>query len=261
MIDLPNVDLERWIEIQRTTRDLSDPKCFLVSAYFDSHPPPPLRLSHTHASSPSPAGMHTLLPVHHPRPLLPLAHTEFGRPPSTGPPATEPRQASPVDAACAEAWIGSCTTLIEPYYAIGMATHTLTFPAGVCPTIGVGGHLSGGGFGMLMRRYDLAFDNILDTLLPDADSRLLNRSTMGDDLFWAGAEVVRASALCCPGVHSPPVEEPIRLRPHHQMARNLAGAATGPHPPSHPAEPAITIRGLISWPLQRSAAPHGRSIP
>jgi hypothetical protein len=133
MIDLPNVDLERWIEIQRTTRDLSDPKCFLVSAYFDSHPPPPLRLSHTHASSPSPAGMHTLLPVHHPRPLLPLAHTEFGRPPSTGPPATEPRQASPVDAACAEAWIGSCTTLIEPYYAIGMATHTLTFPRGSAP--------------------------------------------------------------------------------------------------------------------------------
>jgi FAD/FMN-containing dehydrogenase len=60
-----------------------------------------------------------------------------------------------------------------------MATHTLTFPAGVCPTIGIGGHLSGGGFDMLMCRYDLASDNILDTLLLDADSRLLNRSTMG----------------------------------------------------------------------------------
>jgi FAD/FMN-containing dehydrogenase len=49
----------------------------------------------------------------------------------------------------------------------------------VCPTVGVGGHLSGDGFSTLMRRYDLTSDNILDALLLDVDGRLLNRSTMG----------------------------------------------------------------------------------
>jgi hypothetical protein len=90
-----------------------------------------------------------------------------------------------VDAARAEAWVGSGATLGELYYAVGAASRTLAFPAGVCPTVGVGGHLSGGGFGTLMRRYGLASDNVLDALLVDADGRLLNRTTMGDDLFWA----------------------------------------------------------------------------
>jgi hypothetical protein len=49
--------------------------------------------------------------------------------------------------------------------------------------------------------------------------------------------------------------------PHHQMARNLTGAARGPHPLSHPAEPASAVHGLISWLLQRSTAPHRSSIP
>ncbi|KAL6876417.1 hypothetical protein ACP4OV_012989 [Aristida adscensionis] len=90
-----------------------------------------------------------------------------------------------VDAARAEAWAGSGATIGELYYAVGAASPTLAFPAGVCPTVGVGGHLSGGGFGTLMRRYGLASDNVLDALLVDAEGRLLNRTTMGDDLFWA----------------------------------------------------------------------------
>ncbi|KAL6603949.1 hypothetical protein ACP70R_044310 [Stipagrostis hirtigluma subsp. patula] len=90
-----------------------------------------------------------------------------------------------VDAARAEAWAGSGATIGELYYAVGAASPALAFPAGVCPTVGVGGHLSGGGFGTLMRRYGLASDNVLDALLVDADGRLLNRTTMGEDLFWA----------------------------------------------------------------------------
>ncbi|KAF8676683.1 hypothetical protein HU200_046878 [Digitaria exilis] len=90
-----------------------------------------------------------------------------------------------VDAARGEAWAGSGATLGEVYYAVGAASRALAFPAGICPTVGVGGHLSGGGFGTLMRRYGLAADNVLDAVLVDADGRLLNRTTMGEDLFWA----------------------------------------------------------------------------
>uniref|UniRef100_A0A453SDU2 FAD-binding PCMH-type domain-containing protein n=5 Tax=Triticinae TaxID=1648030 RepID=A0A453SDU2_AEGTS len=90
-----------------------------------------------------------------------------------------------VDPARAEAWVGSGATLGELYYAVAAASRALAFPAGVCPTVGVGGHLSGGGFGTLMRRYGLAADHVLDAVLVDASGRLLNRTTMGEDLFWA----------------------------------------------------------------------------
>nr|TKW09506.1 hypothetical protein SEVIR_6G106300v2 [Setaria viridis] len=38
---------------------------------------------------------------------------------------------------------------------------------------------------MLAREYGLGSDNVLDALVVDADGRLLNRSTMGEDHFWA----------------------------------------------------------------------------
>jgi hypothetical protein len=90
-----------------------------------------------------------------------------------------------VDASKDEAWVGSGATLGELYYAAGAANKTFGFPAGNCPTVGVGGHLSGGGFGALSRKYGLSADNVLDAVVVDAEGRLLNRSTMGEDLFWA----------------------------------------------------------------------------
>ncbi|XP_066353441.1 berberine bridge enzyme-like Cyn d 4 [Miscanthus floridulus] len=90
-----------------------------------------------------------------------------------------------VDASRAEAWVGSGATLGELYYAAAAANSTFGFPAGNCPTVGVGGHLSGGGFGALSRKYGLSADNVLDAVVVDAEGRLLNRSTMGKDLFWA----------------------------------------------------------------------------
>ncbi|KAL6658291.1 hypothetical protein ACP70R_003877 [Stipagrostis hirtigluma subsp. patula] len=90
-----------------------------------------------------------------------------------------------VDAARAEAWAESGATVGELYYAIGAASRTLGFPAASCPTVGLGGHLSGGGFGALSRKYGLSADNVVDAVVVDADGRLLNRSTMGEDLFWA----------------------------------------------------------------------------
>ncbi|KAF6992316.1 hypothetical protein CFC21_009322 [Triticum aestivum] len=90
-----------------------------------------------------------------------------------------------VDPARAEAWVESGATVGELYYAVGAASHSLGFPAGSCPTMGIGGHLSGGGFGSLARKYGLSADNVLDALVVDTDGRLMNRSTMGEDHFWA----------------------------------------------------------------------------
>ena len=90
-----------------------------------------------------------------------------------------------IDAARAEAWVGSGASLGELYYAAAAANQTFGFPAGNCPTVGVGGHLSGGGFGALSRKYGLSADQVIDAVVVDAEGRLLNRSTMGKDLFWA----------------------------------------------------------------------------
>ncbi|KAG7034778.1 Berberine bridge enzyme-like 21, partial [Cucurbita argyrosperma subsp. argyrosperma] len=56
---------------------------------------------------------------------------------------------------------------------------------GFCPTVGVGGHLSGAGYGNLMRKFGVSVDNVVDALIVDANGRVLDRESMGEDLFWA----------------------------------------------------------------------------
>ncbi|KAE8770911.1 Reticuline oxidase-like protein [Hordeum vulgare] len=90
-----------------------------------------------------------------------------------------------VDNQTSTAWVESGATLGELYHAISEASNLLGFPAGVCTTVGVGGHFSGGGFGTLMRKHGLAVDNIIDAELVVANGTLLNKTTMGDDVFWA----------------------------------------------------------------------------
>ncbi|KAM0860965.1 hypothetical protein ACQ4PT_046203 [Festuca glaucescens] len=91
-----------------------------------------------------------------------------------------------VDPRGATAWVDSGATIGELYYAVAKAAPGLGFPAGVCPTIGVGGHFSGGGVGLMMRKYGLSADNILDATIVDADGKLLQgKEAIGDDLFWA----------------------------------------------------------------------------
>uniref|UniRef100_A0A6N2KKE7 FAD-binding PCMH-type domain-containing protein n=1 Tax=Salix viminalis TaxID=40686 RepID=A0A6N2KKE7_SALVM len=60
-----------------------------------------------------------------------------------------------------------------------------TINVDVSPTVGVGGHISGGGSGMILRKFGLAADHITDAVLVDAEGRIHDRKSMGEDLFWA----------------------------------------------------------------------------
>jgi FAD/FMN-containing dehydrogenase len=90
-----------------------------------------------------------------------------------------------VDVANKVAWVQTRVTLGEVYYRVAEESEAYGFPAGVCPTVGVGGHFSGGGYGNTMRKYGLSVDNVIDAKIVNVNGRLLDRKSMEEDLFWA----------------------------------------------------------------------------
>ncbi|KAG8385179.1 hypothetical protein BUALT_Bualt03G0015000 [Buddleja alternifolia] len=83
------------------------------------------------------------------------------------------------------AWVQVGATLGQLYHTLARKSKTLAFTAGVCPPVGVGGHFSGGGYGMMSRKHALASDNIIDAKLINANGQVLDRKSMGEELFWA----------------------------------------------------------------------------
>ncbi|XP_072954068.1 tetrahydroberberine oxidase-like [Typha angustifolia] len=83
------------------------------------------------------------------------------------------------------AWVQAGATVGELYYRIGEKTMTAGFPASLGLTVGVSGLLSGGGIGTMMRKYGLSADNIIDARLVNVDGEILDRESMGENLFWA----------------------------------------------------------------------------
>ncbi|XP_074310299.1 berberine bridge enzyme-like 8 [Silene latifolia] len=90
-----------------------------------------------------------------------------------------------VDVEKETAWVEAGATLGEVYYGIANKSKILAFPASVCPTVGAGGHFTGGGYGNMMRKYGLSSDNIIDAIIVDVNGQILDRKAMGEDLFWA----------------------------------------------------------------------------
>ncbi|CAN0829026.1 Tetrahydroberberine oxidase [Linum grandiflorum] len=87
-----------------------------------------------------------------------------------------------VDPVARSAWVESGATVGQLYYEIGRASSTLAFPAGICPTVGVGGHFSGGGYGTLLRYAGLAANHVTDVLVVDSNGQQVV-ATLPDELF------------------------------------------------------------------------------
>lgn len=60
------------------------------------------------------------------------------------------------------------------------------FPGGTCPTVGVSGFISGGGWGLSCRMFGLGCDSLLEIKMVNFEGKVLTANRMcNTDLFWA----------------------------------------------------------------------------
>ena len=82
------------------------------------------------------------------------------------------------------ATIGAGARLGTIYNALG--AHGVAIPAGTCPSVGIGGHALGGGFGLASRAWGLASDNLVSVQIVTADGKTrVADASHHPDLFWA----------------------------------------------------------------------------
>ena len=80
--------------------------------------------------------------------------------------------------------IGPGARLGDVYRALAAAGRAL--PGGTCPTVGVGGLATGGGIGVLTRKYGLTCDHLTAATVVTADGTVRTASASAEpDLFWA----------------------------------------------------------------------------
>jgi FAD/FMN-containing dehydrogenase len=80
--------------------------------------------------------------------------------------------------------VGTGARLGNIYDALGQ--HGRAIPAGTCPSVGIGGHALGGGFGLASRAWGLASDNLVSVQIVTADGKVLVAdASRHNDLFWA----------------------------------------------------------------------------
>jgi FAD/FMN-containing dehydrogenase len=89
-----------------------------------------------------------------------------------------------VDKAAGLVTIGSGAALYHIYQAL--AAQGLALQAGSCATVGISGHILGGGHGLLARSHGLTCDSIEQVSVVDSQGRILQASATSEvDLDWA----------------------------------------------------------------------------
>jgi hypothetical protein len=93
-------------------------------------------------------------------------------------------QSITVDASAGLVTAGAGVSLYDVYQEL--ANHGYAFPAGSCPTVGIAGHVLGGGYGFLARSHGLTCDSLQQaTIINSHGSTLQATATSEPDLFWA----------------------------------------------------------------------------
>ena len=89
-----------------------------------------------------------------------------------------------IDKTAGTVTVGAGADLFQIYQAL--AAKGLALQAGSCPTVGISGHILGGGHGLLARSHGLTCDSLRQLTLVDAQAHVLQvNATTNADLFWA----------------------------------------------------------------------------
>lgn len=89
-----------------------------------------------------------------------------------------------VDKSAGLVTVGAGVSLYQIYQAL--AAQGLALQAGSCPTVGISGHLMGGGHGLLARSHGLTCDSLQQVTVVDSQARVLQANASSEpDLFWA----------------------------------------------------------------------------